>query len=186
MNSKKYIFGYGSLISKKSIIHTIGKDPGELFQVELQGWIRDWSVVLDNTTTIRRFELLPGHTVPRYVAALNIRKSKNDELASNPNGVVFEVTDADLKKMDEREDHYARKDVTNDIVGISKDGIKIYAYVGKEEFCAQEYDEREVIVPQSYLSLVETNFTKKELAKFRATTLSTHYPILPTVHSSGM
>lgn len=185
-NLKKYIFGYGSLISKKSIVHTIKKDPGILYPVVLKGWIRDWSIVLDNSTTIRRFELLPDHTIPPCVAALNIRRPKKGEVATNPNGVLFEVNDEDIKRMDEREEHYIREDVTQDIVGLYEVGARVYAYVGKKGFCVSENDKRKVILPKSYLKLIEDNFNKEELEHFKRTTKATQHPIMNTIHSSEL
>lgn len=186
MSQRKYIFGYGSLVSRKSIKHTIGRDPGKLCIVELNGWVRDWGVVLDNLATIRRFELQPSRETPHYVAALNIRKPKENESPTNPNGVLFEVTDEDIAKMDNREDHYIRVDITTDIAEVAGFDERIYAYVGKEEFYAKENDKRNIILPGSYLKLVESNFDKEGLKKFRETTISAPYPVLDTVHSSGV
>ena len=183
---KKYVFGYGSLVSKKSIEHTIGRDPGELISAELKGWVRNWSVVLDNSTTIRRFELLPDHQTPHYVAARTVRRPRDHEIAPNPNGVLFEVSDEDIARMDEREDHYVRQDVTSDILGEVEVGSCIYTYVGKDEFCVKENDNRYIILPGSYLKLVESNFDEENLKKFRETTLPAEYPIPETVHSSGI
>lgn len=186
MLKKKYIFGYGSLVSRKSIKHTIGRDPGELRAVELKGWVRDWGIVLDNLATIRRFELQPSGKIPHYVVALNIRKPRGDESPTNPNGILFEVTDKDIAKMDEREDHYVRVDITADIAAAANIGGRIYAYVGKEEFYDKENDKREIIVPASYLKLIEGNFDAEGLKQFRKTTIPAQYPALDTIHSSGV
>lgn len=187
MKKNKYIFGYGSLVSRRSIAQTFGRDPGELYPAAtLNGWLREWSVMLDNTTTIRRFELLPNHQVPRFVGALNIRKPRSNEKATQPNGVLFEVTDEDIFKMDKRENHYTRREVTKDIIG-SPGGI-VFTYGGMREFCIPEKRKQEVILPKSYLDLVENGFSSISdayLQTFRETTVPATIPIKESVHFSG-
>ncbi len=185
MTNKKYIFGYGSLVSKNSIQQTIGRQPNTLHPAKLKGWVRDWRVILDNSTTTRRFELIPNHEIPKYVAALNIRKSGKNEQATNPNGVLFAVNDSELWQMDEREKHYHRVDITDDVLGLVPG--KVFAYVGKDEFIAPPNDTRKIILPKSYLRLVQDNFEllgKDELTYFKQSTHWPDYSILPTIHSS--
>lgn len=181
----KYIFGYGSLVSRKSIIQTLGRDPGELYPATLNGWLREWGVMLDNTTTTCHFELLPNYQVPHFIGALNVRKPHPNEKATRPNGVLFEVTDEDIIKMDERENHYTRQEVTKDIVG-SPAG-RVFTYIGRGEFCMPEKRKQKVILPKSYLDLVENGFlsiSDAYLQKFRETTVPTAIPIKESVHSS--
>ena len=184
LNNKSYIFGYGSLVSRDSIAHTLKRDPGKLYPATLKGWLRDWSIVLDNATTIRRFELLPDRTVPKYVVALNIRKPNADEKATNPSGVLFEVSDEDIKNMDERENHYIRTDVTED-VSMDVKG-RIYAYVGLTKF--ETLDQcKEAILPLSYLHLVEQGFNSMgDADNFRQTTIFPDVVSKDTLHTSTL
>jgi len=184
---KNYIFGYGSLVSRESIQETLKHEPGPLHPATLKGWLRDWGIVLDNSSTIRRFELLPDRSVPRYVVALNVRKPRAGETATNPNGVLFEVSDQDIKNMDERENHYERINVTNDI---DTDAVgNIYVYVGLEKYETLEECKDEVILPLSYLRLVERGFnsigdTNAEL--FRRTTAFPDIESKETLHTSSL
>ncbi len=186
MTKKKYVFGYGSLVSAKDIERTLGHPPEELLPATLSGWIRDWSIVLDNTITTRRYEL-SNHQIPQYVAVLNIRKPLANENPTNPNGVLFAVSDEDIAKMDERESHYLRQNITDQIA--EKIDGQIFAYVGMEEFLINQNLLQQAIVPQSYRLVVENgfaSFSDQDLKQFRATTIPALVPELPTSHATSL
>jgi len=187
MADKKYIFGYGSLVSRPSITQTLQRDPGELHSATLSGWIRDWTVVLDNTSTIRRFELLPDRTVPKHVVALNVRRPRAGEEPTNPNGVIFEVSRDDIRRMDERENHYERIEITDEL-SLNLEG-NIYTYVGLNKYETLAEHKNDAILPLSYLQLVEQGFgtiSETEVETFNQTTLFPKIARKSTLHTSSL
>ena len=187
MGQNKYIFGYGSLVSAKDIARTLGHPPASLELTTLMGWVRDWSVILNNTTTIRRYETVPDRNVPNFVSILNIRTPRNNEEATNPNGVLFPVKDEELEKIDNRETHYQRIDVTKHLT-YKPDGV-VYAYIGLPEYLETSALRSKVILPKSYRELVESGFLSfgpDSLEKFRASTVVSKASEIPTIHTSNV
>ena len=177
---KKYVFGYGSLVSQESLRRTLKHPIDKVDLAVLNGWSRDWSILLDNSNGKGRYELEDG-TVPKYVAVLNIFKPSASELPKNPNGVLFEVNEEDLMFLDGRETHYIRKDVTEDIEA-DVDG-KVYAYVGLEEYKTLYKNSAEAILAQSYIDIVNRGFDSigdKDAKKFSTTTIHSHLEAKPT------
>lgn len=159
MPSKTYIFGYGSLVCPDDIAVTLGHTVDVIQPVTLQGWIRDWSVVVDNRLSRPRYyQLIEDNSIPDYVVALNVRRPGEGEVATNPNGVLFEVSEVDLLLLDARECNYDRVDVTEDVLG-APNGV-VYTYTGLAQHLLHVHDEQEVIVPQSYARLVADGFAK--------------------------
>jgi len=187
VKQKQYIFGYGSLVSAKDIERTLSHPPASLEQTTLMGWVRDWSLILDNTTTTRRYETVPKGKVPNFVVALNIHTPVDREQATNPNGLLFPVTDEEIRKMDQRETHYYRVEVTQQIT-YKPDG-KVYAYVGLSEHLGTPGLRSKAILPNSYRKLVEAGFStfgKDSLEKFKRSTLASNVPEIPTIHTSNV
>ena len=157
MPSKHYIFGYGSLVSADDVARTIGRVPPLIHPVTLKGWIREWGVVIDNTKAAHRcVRLTDGRIAPGYIAVLNVRLPAPGERPTDPNGVLFEVTEAELKKMDERETHYKRLVVSTSVVN-KPTGI-IYAYTGHDRFLLTGIDSPDIVIPGAYHDLVEQGF----------------------------
>lgn len=187
MEQKQYIFGYGSLVSAKDIDRTLGHPPESLEQTTLIGWVRDWSIILDNTKTTRRYETLPDREVPNFVTILNIHMPRDGESPSNPNGVLFPVTNEEMQKMDDRETHYSRIEVTQNLT-YKPDG-KVYAYVGLSENLETPALRSKAILPQSYRELVEAGFLSfgsESLEQFLDSTVVSDVPEIPTVHTSNI
>ncbi|MFO0781798.1 MAG: gamma-glutamylcyclotransferase family protein [Candidatus Saccharimonadales bacterium] len=187
MPDKNYIFGYGSLVSATDVERTLGHPPESLTETVVPGWVRDWSIILDNTSTIRRYETVPDRTVPKFVVILNLHLPRDGEVATNPNGVLFPVTDDEMRKMDERENHYQRVDIT-DYVDNKPQG-HVYAYVGMEKYIATPALRKQSILPGSYRELVEKGFLSfgdASLQKFRISTIAPDVPEKPTVHTSNV
>jgi hypothetical protein len=153
---KQYIFGYGSLVSPKDVFRTLGRRVELIYPVELHGWIRDWGIAVDITKTHRKFKLYKG--CPGYVAALNIRRPESGEHPTNPNGVLFEVTDEDLAKLDKREYCYERVDVTADIIDPPANAI-VYAYSGLDTYLLARKKGLEVVIVKLYQDIVTEGFT---------------------------
>lgn len=156
MRRKQYIFGYGSLVSPEDVFRTLGRRVELIYPVQLRGWVRDWGVVVDITKTHRTFDL--NEDCPTHIAALNIRRPEPGERPTDPNGVLFEVTDDDLAKIDIRERCYERMDVTGDIADGPEDAI-IYAYSGLEAHLLIRGEDLEVVIPKPYQDIVVRGFT---------------------------
>ena len=156
MSKKQYVFGYGSLVSREDIFRTLGRQVEFIYPATLNGWIRDWSVVIDNTTSHRQFALGGGKGVANYVAALNVRRPATDEPSTNPNGILFEVSEADLRKLDKRESHYRRVDITTDVV--NRPTGTVYTYTGLDQFLDVHNEAVKAVIPESYLELVTQGF----------------------------
>lgn len=170
---QKYIFGYGSLVSKSDAARTLGHPVNSTKLATLKGWVRDWGAVIDNNPSHKHFKLTKSHKIPREVLALNIHRPKNDEKPLNPNGVLIKVNDLELSKMDKREVNYKRVNVTNDVVGKPEDSI-IYTYV-----CLPEHldkSNKHPIIPSSYLHVV--------LESFRAISPKALYEYIKTTEQS--
>ncbi len=178
---KQYVFGYGSLVDPAEIALTLGHATNIVYPVYLNGYTRDWSVVVDNLAMPRRFKVTSTGLEPKLVVALNVYKSNKP---TNPNGIIFEVTDNDLKQMDIRESHYERIDVTADITG-APDGI-VYTYSGLTHhiLSADETAITDIILPGSYMDVVEKGFAalgEDMLAEYRASTVVSAVPVFESI-----
>lgn len=177
---KKYIFGYGSLVSAKDAGRTLGRQVKSVRNATLRGWIRDWSTVVDNRGLHKHYALSDSGKTISYVCALNVCKPKSNVIATNPNGVLIEVSDSEIKKMDKRETSYMRKNVTEDIVG-KPENSTIYTYVCLPSHY-KKYN-KHPILPSSYLDLVIKSFKSigpKSYSDFIKTTRSSKIPVRNT------
>jgi hypothetical protein len=178
MKTNMYVFGYGSLVSKQSIAHTIGREPDELILSKLKGWIRNWEVVVDNTCSNGHFEHPFDHSIPERILALNVRLPVGDEKPTDPNGVLFNVTYDDLNLLDLRESYYERRDITQffpDAPGI------VYAYIGRPDTYASADN---AIIPKSYVHLIKEHFTYAGTLEYEYFNRSTVWPNKPVITPS--
>ena len=179
MPSKQYIFGYGSLVSADDVARTLGRIPSLIHPVKLKGWVREWGVVIDNTKAAHRcVRLADGRIAPGYIAVLNVRRPAAGERPTDPNGVLFEVTEADLRKIDERETHYKRLVVTDSVV--NKPTGTIYTYTGHDRFLLTGMDRPDIVIPGAYHDLVEQGFAslgQKMRVEYLSSTLPSGLPV---------
>ena len=104
------LFGYGSLVLRESASMTLGRPAGELRPVRLHDW---------------RQALLPASRQPDLREDLRVRRgmaarsgssgstsSEGEDEAGPVNGVVIELTEAELDRLDIREIRYDRVEVT--------------------------------------------------------------------------
>lgn len=176
-----YIFGYGSLVSKASTAKTLGREPTLFRQATLHGWVRDWNIALINRRKESYFLLSESDVIPQFASALNVRPPLDQERPTNPNGILFDITEEELTLMDSREEHYERVDITQHISD-APEGI-IYTYTGLSRFCKTPFLD-DIFLPKSYLELVETGFNSfgnNYLEEFRQTTLPPSTAIKPSV-----
>lgn len=151
--SKLGLFGYGSLVLPESAAMTLGRDPGELRPVRLRGWRRRFSQRRDNLTCEKTFECDGGRR-PEWVLGLNLEEGEGD--AGPVNGVVIELTEAELDRLDIREIRYDRVDVSGSVDGDDLPG-RIVTYTAKEFHFAPVPPEDAVILA-TYARAVERGF----------------------------
>jgi len=94
---KNYIFSYGSLISKESLAHTIGKDnAGKAKTATLKGYERGWR----------------NHVHHEKRTGLGIIEKQDAEV----NGIIFEIDEQHLDELDKREYGFDRRKLNSDLV----------------------------------------------------------------------
>jgi hypothetical protein len=170
--SRLGLFGYGSLVLQESASMTLGRPAGELRPVRLHDWHRRFSQRRDNLTCEKTFECAEGWR-PEWILGLNVEEGEDD--AGAVNGVVIELSETELDRLDIREIRYDRVDVTGSIQG---DDLpeRIVTYRAKPFHFAPEPPEDAVIL-RAYAEAVELGFEALgpgELEHYRATT---PYPV---------
>jgi hypothetical protein len=125
------MIAYGSLISLSSMEGSLGhKYGGPVYAVHLKGYERAWACVRPWRSGPKRFDayiLRGAERVPIFGAAeLNIFPDKRGRI----NGVLYLVTDEELRKFDEREWGYRRADVTDKVEEFRFRGGRVYVYEG--------------------------------------------------------
>jgi cation transport regulator ChaC len=166
------LFGYGSLVLRESASMTLGRPARELRPARLRDWKRRFSQRRDNLTCEKTFECAGGWR-PEWILGLNVEQGEDD--AGPVNGVVIELSESELDRLDIREVRYDRVDVTGSIEG---DGLpeRIVTYTAKEFHFAPEPPEDSVILA-TYAAAVELGFEHlgpSELEHYLATT---PYPV---------
>ena len=166
------LFGYGSLVLPESASMTLGRPAGELRSVRLHDWRRRFSQRRDNLTCEKTFEC-DGGWRPEWVLGLNVEEGEDP--AGPVNGVVIELSEAELDRLDIREIRYDRVDVTGSIEGDDLPA-RIVTYTAKPFHFAPEPPDDAVIL-ETYASAVELGFSALgdgELEHYRVTT---PYPV---------
>jgi hypothetical protein len=166
------LFGYGSLVLPESASMTLGRPVAEFQPARLHDWRRRFSQRRDNLTCEKTFEC-DGGWRPEWVLGLNVEEGEDE--TGRVNGVVIELSEAELDRLDIREIRYDRVEVTGSVVG---DGLpeRIVTYKAKEFHFAPEPPEDAVIL-RTYADAVEKGFEglgPGELDHYRATT---PYPV---------
>lgn len=148
-----FVFGYGSLVSAKSVASTLGRHL-DLEEAELRGWQRAWNVGSDKESHPERtFRLADGSEYEGLTVVLGIEPG--DRCA----GSVFAVTEEDLALLDVRERNYDRIDVTDQVTWASRpESCTIYAYTPKNtaiaKIAAALAGHRRVNVRRGYVDIV--------------------------------
>jgi hypothetical protein len=162
------LFGYGSLVLPESASMTLSRPVGECRAAELRGWKRRFSQKRDNLTCEKTFECEGGRR-PEWILGLNVEEGEDD--AGPVNGVVIELSEAELDRLDIREIRYLRVDVTGLVDG---DDLpeRIVTYRAKSHHFAPEPPE-DAIILATYARAVEEAFDALgpgQLDAYRATT----------------
>jgi cation transport regulator ChaC len=166
------LFGYGSLVLADSASMTLGRPAGEMRLARLHDWRRRFSQRRDNLTCEKTFECEGGWR-PEWVLGLNVEEGEDG--AGPVNGIVIELSDAELDRLDIREIRYDRVDVSDSVEG---DGLpeRIVTYTAKPFHFAPEPPDDSIILA-TYAAAVEMGFENLgpgELDHYRATT---PYPV---------
>lgn len=147
------LFAYGSLVSPASAATTLGHPVAASGVVRLPGRRRRWSTRRDNLGSEKTFARSSDGTRPAHVLGLNLEPCDDD--AEAPNGVVLEVSEADLERLDLREMRYVRFAIGAVPAGVDCD--ELYAYRAREQHFASRPPE-DAIVIASYAGFVEAAF----------------------------
>jgi cation transport regulator ChaC len=166
------LFGYGSLVLPDSASMTLGRPVGEMRPARLRDWKRRFSQRRDNLTCEKTFECDGGRR-PEWILGLNVEEGEDD--AGPVNGVVIELSDAELDRLDIREIRYDRVEVSGLVDGEDHPD-RIVTYRAKPFHFAPEPPEDSVILA-TYAAAVEKGFEglgPGELDHYLATT---PYPV---------
>jgi cation transport regulator ChaC len=162
------LFGYGSLVLPESASMTLGREVGAMRPAGLRGWKRRFSQGRDNLTCEKTFECADGRR-PEWILGLNVERGEDG--AGPVNGVVIELTEAELDRLDIREIRYDRVDVTELVDGEDLPE-RVVTYTAKEFHFKPEPPEDAVILA-TYAEAVERGFEglgPGELDHYRRTT----------------
>jgi gamma-glutamylcyclotransferase (GGCT)/AIG2-like uncharacterized protein YtfP len=139
---QQYIFGYGSLIEQASRMRT---SPAAMYVLpaRVRGYVRGWwarTGAIGFTTT--------------FVGAVA-------EKSTSVNGVIYTVSEAELKASDEREQGYKRVDVTGNVEILSggaapKDKVWIYINDFKKGELEKSLPTPQFPIVQSYVDICLT------------------------------
>ncbi len=166
------MFGYGSLVLPESISMTLGRAVDRRVTARLHDWRRRFSQQRDNLTCEKTFECEGGWR-PEWILGLNLEEAEDE--AGPVNGVVIEMTEAELERLDVREIRYHRVEVTGSVEGEDLPE-RIVTYTAKEFHFAPEPPDDSVILA-TYAAAVEEGFEglgRGELEHYLATT---PYPV---------
>jgi cation transport regulator ChaC len=105
-----------------SAARTLGRMPSkeELIPARLEGWQRKWQLHIDGCYGEN------GDVCT--VVFLDITPAENGR---SMNGILLPVSDEELERLDQRERHYNRTDVTH-LISPGVDGV-VYTYIGKDD-----------------------------------------------------
>lgn len=185
-----WVFGYGSLVSRMSLGQTIGRTVGRSdgwAEAELFGWGRRWNYALLHTHGTWKATDGIEHIVT--VVALGLVAG----VAESANGVVMAVDEHELARLDHRERHYDRVDVTQSVEladtgaggGLPAGGDRVVTYVPRPEAIAGYEAARDAgtaAIEQRYWDLVAGAFGElgpDRLERYLATTPAPDVPVLP-------
>jgi cation transport regulator ChaC len=171
-----YIFGYGSLVDH------VGERGARV--AHLAGYRRVWNVAMDNSIDLPGYRYflysVTGERLRVFVTFLNVEPLADGSV----NGLLVPVDAGKLQELDQREQNYARLEVTGAITPQAPPGTRVYVYVGTPEARARfETGLREgrAIVSQAYYNAVADGFAQmgaEELERFRQSTAEAGVQIL--------
>ena len=147
------LFGYGSLVLHESASMTLGRPAGELRPARLHDWRRRFSQRRDNLTCEKTFECEGGRR-PEWILGLNVEESEDD--AGPVNGVVIELTEEELDRLDIREIRYDRVEVSASVEG--EDLPETIVTYRAKEFHFAPLPPEDAVILATYAAAVERGF----------------------------
>ena len=159
-----FVFGYGSLVNPKSIQRTLGREIAkeDLLEARLSDHVRKWQLV----DWIIIQDLNPERIIPAIF--LDVVREQGKKV----NGILFQLFEEELDKMDRRERNYDRIHISNLIDPTVSDPV--YTYVGNEKYTVPP---KESVVLARYERLIEEGLS------FRGNAFQQHYYESTLVHS---
>jgi cation transport regulator ChaC len=154
MSERLAVFAYGSLASLASAERTLGRAVSHASVARLAGWRRRWSQVRDNRAVEKSFARAEDGTIPPFCLGLNVER----EAGPGPNGVLVEVSEDELERLDAREIRYDRVEVTPEVTPEGRLGFdRVATFTAKPENLADVPPPGAVILA-SYARAVEAAF----------------------------
>lgn len=173
------VFGYGSLVDPRSVAMTLGREVAEPVPASLAGWIRRFSQARDNERSEKTFAIRGTGERPPYILGMNVERRREGAAAEEPpNGALFEVTAAELDRLDLREIRYRRVDVTDSITPkTAASGFdRIVTYAARPENLTPTPPAGAVIL-RSYAQAIERAFARLGPGQLEAYRRTTPYPV---------
>lgn len=185
-SDRTWVFGYGSLVSPVSLGATLGRDvrPGQGWaEATVHGWGRRWNYGIGHVRGVWTDEAGTEHELT--IVALGVVAAEGEQA----NGVVVAVDPDELARLDNRERHYDRVDVSASVevrdAGGPGQGEQVVTYVPRTEAVEryrQARDARRAAVEQRYWDLVDGAFAALGVDRhehYRATTPVPDVPVRP-------
>jgi hypothetical protein len=148
------LFAYGSLVSPDSASRTLRRQVEASAPLRLEGWRRCWSTMRDNHSSEKTFARRSDGSLPGHVLGLNLEPSDDPDEA--PNGVLLELGEEELARLDVRELRYDRFALGGDIERPAHLD-EVYSYRAKPAHHAPR-PPGDAIVIASYARFVESAF----------------------------
>lgn len=166
------VFGYASLVDTTSAAQTLGRSVEIAAVARLRGWSRSWSLARDNLASEKTFAR-PDGSLPGHCLGLNVHRS---DRPTDPNGVLIEISEAELERLDVREIRYSRVEVGAAIeLGPGHDPhpfAAVFTYTARAEHHHPTAPPNSIIVA-TYPAAVEAGFAAlgvDQLRTYRETT----------------
>ena len=185
METKNYIFGYGSLVNLTSLQKTKGGsdlDSINYHYCHLLKHLRIWNVGMDNNKQIKGYKYYVNPTDLQkpdvFVTFLNVQESQEHAVK----GILFEVSPEELLLFDQRERQYSRKDVT-DLLDIEIDGTA-WVYTGLPDSMKrfeEAFENKRAVISQAYQELVHSAYqslSDEDLKEFVDSTVNSGLPAM--------
>lgn len=164
------VFGYGSLVDPASAGETLGRPVTAAVPARLDGFARTWTLGRDNLRSEKTFARADG-SLPPICLGLDLVP---DPEAPAPNGVLIQLGEAELERLDLREIRYRRLEVRAAVrprrAAAGFDSV--FAYLARPEHHLASPPEGSIVIA-NYLRTVERAFERLgggELELFRRTT----------------
>ena len=185
MPGSNFVFGYGSLMNVENLQKYLGHDltpDSDFIFCGLRDFHRCWNIAMDNRIDLPNYkyyiEQKTGNRPEGFVTFLNIRPVQGKTII----GILFRVSDRELRNLDQRERNYQRIDVTKAIdIPIQE---KAWVYIGLDE-AEKRYQESlkqdNAMISQDYFDLVHNAYLslgKEVFSNYVATTDKPRVPIL--------